>query len=188
MVQSKVYGQYVNQGTKSGDTQTGVTDWEMMMAKRAVSNGTLRFTLMTSIEPLTLGGSGYPLLLQTGGTYQHAFLHDRQHPHNAMMELSAAYDYPIADRVVVSVYAAAVGEPASGPVASMHRPSAESDPLARIVHHWQDASHQSFGVFTLGVNTRTLKFEASAFNPREPDEHHLFMDYRGARLDSYSGR
>ena len=187
-LQTKAYTQYVNQGTKRGDTQFGVTDWEMLMAMRPIKRGSLRLTLMTTIEPLTLGGSGYPLLLQTGGTYEHAFLHDRQHPHNAMMELSAAYEYPIANRVALSLYTAAVGEPAIGPVASMHRPSAASDPLAPLGHHWQDASHQSFGVVTWGINTRTLKLEGSAFNPREPDEHHLFMDYRGARLDSYSGR
>ena len=187
-LQAKVYGQYVNQHTKRGDTQAGVTDWEMLMAMRSIGRGQLRLNLMTTLEPLTIGGSGYPLLLQTGGTYQHSFLHDRQHPHNAMMEVSAAFDQPIANVAAFSVYAAAVGEPAIGPVASMHRPSAENDPLAPIGHHWQDASHQSFGVFTLGVNTRTIKLEASLFNPREPDEHHLFMDYRGAKLDSYAGR
>lgn len=187
-LQGKAYLQYVNQSTRRGDTQLAITDWEMLMAMRSVGQGQLRFNLMTTIEPLTLGGNGYPLLFQTGGTYQHAFLHDRQHPHNAMMELSAAFEHPIANAASISVYAAAVGEPAAGPVASMHRPSAENDPLAPIGHHWQDASHQSFGVITLGVNTRTLKLEGSIFNPREPDEHHLFMDYRDARLDAYSTR
>ncbi|MBC8086118.1 MAG: hypothetical protein H7Z40_02550, partial [Phycisphaerae bacterium] len=43
-------------------------------------------------------------------------------------------------------------------------------------------------VLTLGLGTQQLKLEASAFNSREADEHHLFMDYRGARLDSYAGR
>lgn len=187
-LQAKAYGQYVNQSTKRGDTQLGLTDWEMLMAMRSIGSGQLRLNLMTTVEPLTLGGNGYPLLLQTGGTYEHAFMHDRQHPHNAMMELSAAFEQPIANFAAVSMYAAAVGEPAIGPVASMHRPSAENDPLAPIGHHWQDASHQSFGVLTFGVNTRTLKLEGSLFNPREPDEHHLFMDYRGAKLDSYAGR
>jgi hypothetical protein len=70
----------------------------------------------------------------------------------------------------------------------MHRPSAEDDPMAPLGHHWQDAAHQSFGVVTLGLNTRTVKLEGSLFNPREPDENHLVVDYRGAKLDSYSGR
>ena len=77
---------------------------------------------------------------------------------------------------------------AVGPAAHMHRPSAQNDPLAPIGHHWQDASHQTFGVLTLGMGTQQFKLEGSAFNSREADEHHLFMDYRGARLDSYSGR
>ncbi|MEO7997840.1 MAG: hypothetical protein ABI852_10370 [Gemmatimonadaceae bacterium] len=187
-LQGKAYGQYVNQSTKRGDTQFGITDWGMLMAMRSVGTGQFRFNLMTTIEPLTIGGSGYPLLLQTGGTYQHSPLHDRQHPHDAVMELATSFEQPIANTLSLSAYAAAVGEPAIGPVASMHRPSAENDPLAPIGHHWQDASHQSFGVLTVGVNTRTLKLEGSLFNPREPDEHHLFMDYRGAKLDSYAGR
>jgi hypothetical protein len=55
-------------------------------------------------------------------------------------------------------------------------------------HHWQDASHGSFGVVTLGLNTRTVKLEGSLFNPREADENHLIVDYRGAKLDAYAGR
>src|SRR2546425_2506544 len=39
---------------------------------------------------------------------------------------------------------APVGEPAVGPVAFPHRPSAADDPLAPISHHWQDATHITF--------------------------------------------
>jgi hypothetical protein len=68
----------------------------------------------------------------------------------------------------------------------MHRPSAQSDPLATLAHHWQDVTHISYGVVTTGVYSRTLKLEASVFNGREPDEHRANFDF-GA-LDSYSGR
>ena len=182
------FGQYDHQLTQRGDTQFGVTDWEMLMAMRAASGGLLHLHAMTSIEPVVLGGGGYPLLLQTGGTYQHSFLHDRQHPHDALMELSALYEHTLTSQLAWSTYAAAVGEPALGPVAYMHRPSAEHDPFAPLGHHWQDAAHQSFGVVTFGLNTKSVKLEGSLFNPREPDEHHLIVDYRGAKLDSYAGR
>lgn len=184
---ARAFVQYVDQGTRRGDRQLGVTDWEMLTALRDVAGGRLQFSAMTTLEPFTLGGGGYPLLLQTGRTYRHAYLHDRQHPHAALMELSAQYTRPIG-ALSAFVYAGAVGEPALGPPAAMHRPSAENDPMAPLGHHWQDASHQSFGVVTAGVSSKYLKLEASAFNPRETDEDHPFVDYRGAALDSYSGR
>jgi hypothetical protein len=115
--------------------------------------------------------------------YQHSVLHDRQHPHDALVELSTQYVIRF-----VSAYVAAVGEPALGPQTYMHRLSAQNDPFAPLGHHWQDATHQSFGVATLSVHAHSVKLEGSIFNPREPDDAHLFADYRGARLDSYSGR
>jgi hypothetical protein len=84
------------------------------------------------------------------------------------------------------VYAAPSGEPALGPVAFMHRPSAMDVPTANITHHWQDATHISFGVLTGGVFTRWARLEGSVFNGREPDEHRWNID--PIRLDSYSGR
>ena len=63
-----------------------------------------------------------------------------------------------------------------------------NDPLAPIGHHWQDGTHITFGVATLGVFTPAAKLEASIFNGREPDERRTNFDYAGRRLDSYSAR
>src|SRR5665213_3799234 len=60
------------------------------------------------------------------------------------------------------------------------------NPMVPIGHHWQDASHESFGVATAGVFTRRWKFEASMFNGRDPDENRWNFDLN--TLDSYSGR
>jgi hypothetical protein len=68
----------------------------------------------------------------------------------------------------------------------MHRPSAQNDPFSPLGHHWQDATHVSFGVVTAGLFTRTWQLEGSVFNGREPDEHR--WDFDPIRLDSYSGR
>jgi hypothetical protein len=84
------------------------------------------------------------------------------------------------------LYAAPVGEPALGPVAYPHRPSAAGDPFAVLGHHWQDATHVSFGVATAGLFTHNVKLEGSIFNGREPDETRTNFDFR--TLDSYSGR
>lgn len=188
MIQGSAAVQYDQQFTKRGDRQLGAGDWEMFMAMRNAGRGLLHLRVMTTLEPFLIRDGGYPQLLQSGGTYRHAPLRDRKHPHNALIELASLFESPVTKRVAASVYVAAVGEPALGPVAFMHRPSAQSDPLAPIGHHWQDASHQSFGVVTAGINTRSIKLEASVFNPRESDENHPIIDYRDARLDAYAGR
>jgi hypothetical protein len=186
MLHGVAFGQYDYQGTKRGDSQLGVVDWEMLMAMRSVGTGKLHLHGMVSLEPITLGGRGYPLLLQTGESYKGEPLHDRQHPHDAFMELAAMFQQPIGRNLAIELYGGLAGEPALGPVAFMHRPSAQSDPLAPLGHHWQDATHISFGVLTAGLYSRTWKIETSAFNGREPNENRWNLDLR--RLDSYSGR
>jgi hypothetical protein len=143
---------------------------------------------MLSAEPWTVGSAGYPLLLQTGESYRGAPLHDRQHPHNLFMELAGLYEHAVTDRVGLSLYVAPVGEPAIGPVAFPHRPSAMNDPTAPIAHHWQDATHITFGVLTAGIFTHSVRLEGSLFNGREPDENRTNFDYSGRRLDSWAGR
>lgn len=186
MLHGVVFGQYDYQGSKRGDSQLGLVDWEMLMAMRPIGSGLLHLHAMASLEPLTLGARGYPLVLQTGESYKGEPLHDRQHPHDALMELAAMFQHPVSRNVAVELYGGIAGEPALGPVAFMHRPSAQSDPLAPLGHHWQDATHISFGVVTAGLYSRSWKIEGSAFNGREPDENRWNLDMR--KLDSYSAR
>jgi hypothetical protein len=68
----------------------------------------------------------------------------------------------------------------------MHRPIAYDFAAAPIGHHWQDATHITFGVLTAGVASSKLKLEASMFTGREPNEARYNFD--PARLDSHSGR
>ena len=84
-------------------------------------------------------------------SYQGQPVHDRQHPHDFLMELGVLYERAVTSSVGVSLFAAPSGEPALGPVAFMHRPSAMDNPFAPLGHHWQDATHVSFGVLTGGV-------------------------------------
>lgn len=186
MLHGAAFAQFDDQGSKRGDSQLGVVDWEMLMAMHKLGTGLLHLHGMFSLEPATIGSKGYPLLLQTGESYKGQPLHDRQHPHDAFMELAAIFQQPIASNLAVEAYAGLAGEPALGPVAFMHRPSAQNDPLAPLGHHWQDATHISFGVTTLGVYSRLWKLEGSWFNGREPDENRWNFDL--GRFDSYSGR
>jgi len=177
---------YDHQGTTRGDDQFGSTNWAMLMAMHPVGAGMLHLHGMLSAEPFTVGARGYPLLLQTGESYQGAPLVDRQHPHDLFMELSARYEAPVSRTVGMSLFAAPVGEPAIGPVAYMHRPSAQNDPFAPLGHHWQDATHITFGVITVGVFTRTVQLEGTLFQGREPDDDRYDFDF--GSLDSYGGR
>ena len=188
MMMGSLFVQQVIQDGPRGDKQFGSINWGMLNAMRPLGAGRLQLRAMASLDAFTVGGSGYPLLLQTGESYNGEPLHDRQHPHDMLMEIAAIYERALSPGVGLQLYGAAAGEPALGPVAFPHRPAAAADPLATIAHHWQDASHVSFGVATMGVYTKHVKLEGSAFNGREPDDMRTNIDWNGASLDSYSGR
>jgi len=159
----------------------------MAMAQRGLGGGS-SFTVRTmlSAEPFTMEAAGYPLTAQSGETFDGEPIHDRQHPHDLFMELAAMFDVPLGAGAGLQLYAAPSGEPALGPVAFPHRVSAQSNPLAPLGHHWEDSTHVSFGVATLGLYNRVVKVEGSAFNGREPDEKRLDIEYPG--IDSWSTR
>ncbi|HEV8336560.1 MAG TPA: hypothetical protein VGR67_09105 [Candidatus Polarisedimenticolia bacterium] len=186
MAHENFFAGYDYQGSDRGDSEWTAPNWGMLMEKRSVGRGELMFRQMLSLDPVTMGSNGYPLLLQTGESLRGLPLHDRQHPHDLFMEIAAVYTHPLSESMAFQLYLAPAGEPALGPVAFPHRLSAASDPLASLSHHWQDSSHISFGVLTAGLMTRKLKLESSWFNGREPDEHRYDFDLR--RPDSYSGR
>jgi hypothetical protein len=189
MLHGVAYLAWNDQRGPRGDSQLSLIDWEMLMAMRPLAGGILHLHAMTSLEPFVLGGRGYPLLLQTGERWRGEPLHDRQHPHDLVMEAAAMYERIIAPGLAATVYVAPVGEPAAGPVAYMHRPSSDGDPFAPLGHHWQDATHITYGVVTAGLGTRRVKVEGSLFNGREPDENRTDFDWEGAPLlDSWSAR
>src|SRR3989475_9087069 len=80
------------------------------------------------------------------------------------------------------------GEPAVGPAAFPHRPSASDDPLAPLAHHWQDGTHITFGVLTAGVFTPPTKLEASVFNGREPGENPTNFHFTRRALHFFNAR
>jgi hypothetical protein len=186
MLHGFAFLQYNEQSGPRGDRQFGSLNWAMLMASRMVGNGHLQLRTMLSLDPWSVTARGYPLLAQVGETYLDAPLRDRQHPHDFWMEVGALYERPIRRDLGFSLYAAPSGEPALGPVAFMHRPSAMDDPIAPLGHHWHDATHITYGVLTTGLFTRRWKLEGSYFNGREPDEDRFYID--PIRLDSYSGR
>jgi hypothetical protein len=186
MLHGFVFAQYIDQRGARGDDQFGSLNWGMVMASRPLAGGRFQARTMLSLDPATVTNRGYPLLLQSGETVDGRPLHDRQHPHDFLMEVAMLYERPVGERLGLSLYAAPSGEPALGPVAFMHRPSAMDNPFAPLGHHWQDATHISFGVVTGGIFTRNWKLEGSIFNGREPNEER--WDFDRMKLDSYSAR
>ena len=190
MVHGNIFVRYNNQdignkGTR-GDEKIDAPNWFMAMGQRRVGQkGLFHFNAMFSLDPL-FGGDGYPLLFQTGETYNDKPLVDRQHPHNLFSELSIAYTQSFTKDIDAFVYLAYPGEPALGPVAFMHRPSSLNNLDSPLGHHWQDATHITFGVATVGFRYKIFKLDASLFTGREPGEARYGFDE--PKFDSYSYR
>jgi hypothetical protein len=139
-----------------------------------------------SLEPATVAPEGSPLLFQRGETYGGTLLIDRQHAHDLLGQIAAAWSRPIGKRQSVRLYAAVRGEPAVGPVAYPHRLSASENPSAPLAHHNLDSTHISDDVLSAGWSAPYVTVEGSLFHGKEPDEERWDLD-QGA-LDSYAGR
>lgn len=188
MFHGNTFAQFLHEGGEEHrrSRQAGSINWVMGMARRPLGAGRIGVRGMASLEPWTIPGCGYPDLLATGETCDGDTIHDRQHPHDLFMELAVEYDRPLTASTRLQLYGGPAGEPALGPVAFPHRPSAMPNPIAPIGHHWLDATHITYGVATAALYGTRWKAEASLFNGREPDEDRLDLDL--AALKSYSGR
>ena len=192
MLHYAVYLRYTSQNANNSDgrgrgRQFGAPNWVMGMAQRKVGQrGLFQARAMLSLDPLTVGNGGYPLLFQTGETYRGQPLIDKQHPHDLVSELSVSYAHAFSKDIDFYGYVGYPGEPAVGPPAFMHRISAFNNPDAPLGHHWQDATHILFGVATVGFRYKWVKIEGSTFKGREPDENRF--DFDKPKFDSYSYR
>ncbi len=169
-----------------GASRLSAPNWAMGMLQRPAGTGALTLRAMVSLDRLTEGKAGYPLLFQTGESVGTRALVDEQHPHDLVSELSATLSQRVGRAGAVFGYVGYPGEPALGPTAFMHRPSAMHLPDSPLGHHWQDATHIVFGVATLGASAGPFKIDASLFTGREPDDNRVAFDR--PRFDSYSAR
>ena len=149
MLHGAIFPRYTNVSTRRGDDRIDAPNWFMGMYSHPLGNNAqFGSRLMMSLDPLTEQGRGYPLLFQTGESWNGEALHDRQHPHDLFDELSFSLSQKFEHDLSAYIYFGYPGEPALGPPAFMHRPSAMDDPDAPISHHWQDSTHITFGVAT----------------------------------------
>jgi hypothetical protein len=175
-----------SQGGERGGGKFFSTNWVMPMAQRQLGPGELTLRAMLSLEPATVTGREYPLLFQQGETAYGKPIVDGQHPHDFFMELGLLYDWHIAEKTLLSLYVAPVGDPAIGPTAYPHRASAAEDPLAALGHHQEDSTHISDDVITVGLARSIFRLEASGFHGREPNEHR--WEIQQGTIDSWSTR
>lgn len=185
MVHGAATAFYTDQSGPRGDKGAYVASMMMIDADRRTDWGGVQLRAMLSLDPL-MGKRGYPILFATGETANGIPLVDRQHPHDAFMELSARVDGDLAPGLKGFLYGGPVAEPALGPAAFMHRRSSRYNPEAPITHHWFDSTHVTFGVLTAGLAGKTWQIEGSAFRGAEPDEAR--WDIETPRLDSWSAR
>lgn len=175
-----------NESTRGGDHFDAPSMFMFMWSHQFDQKNLFSFISMVSFDPFLVGGAGYPLLFQTGESYKGVPLVDTQHPHDLFAELAVNYTHSFSKDIDLNAYFGYPGEPAVGPVVFMHRLSAMSNPDAPLGHHWQDATHITFGVGTLGFRYKVVKVEGSIFTGREPNENRY--DFDRMRFDSYSYR
>ena len=154
------------------------------MLSRDVGKSSSRSTSMFSLDPATVGKSGYREIFQVGEALDGQPLIDHQHPHDLFMQLAAR----LADSVTDTTGSPS---PADPPASRLSVPSPSCiarRPLRIRLRRWPshfDSTHIAFGVVTAAVDHGPCDQE-SVFNGREPDENRWDFDF-GA-LDSVSGR
>ncbi len=177
----------VSASGKGGRSRVDAPSMFMAMYSKPIGESSqIGFRGMFSLDPVIQRGYGYPLLYQSGEQFRGEPIHDRQHPHDLISELAVTFSHKFDDKKSFYLYAGYPGEPALGPPMYLHRTSGMNNPDAPIGHHWQDATHITYGVVTAGFSFGKAKIEASAFNGTEPNENRYNFDK--PRLNSFSGR
>jgi hypothetical protein len=187
MYDGVLFATYSNITGPRGGEEFVSTDWVMGMASRLAGPGRLTLTGMLSLDDATTPSRGYREIFQTGETFGFIPIVDHQHPHDFLMQASVAWRLPLTDTTGITFAGAPVGEPALGPVAFMHRPSAAENSVAPLSHHTQDSTHIAMGVISVAVDRGPWVFESSVFQSGEPDDNRWDLVDFGP-LDSWSAR
>src|SRR5260370_9074643 len=112
----RILPRYTDVTTRRGDDRFEAPNWIMAMYSHPFSDTTqIGGRLMMSLDPLTEGGRGYPLLLQSGESWPDQPLHDRQHPHDLFDEPSISLSQKFPHHLSTYLYFAYPAEPALGP-------------------------------------------------------------------------
>ena len=188
MVHAFAFLTYNHQAGPSGDQDFESQNHFMLVAMRRWAGGKLSLLGTFSLEPATIPAQGSPELFQRGETYKGLLLIDRQHPHDFIVQLAAAWERTLGEAggARLRLELAPVGEPALGPTAFPHRLSASENPQAPLSHHNQDSTHIAYDVVSAGLTAGIVSLEGSGFHGAEPDENR--WNIQAGKIDSYSGR
>ena len=127
MFHGTLFGQYIYEPGDVHRTggfanhQASSANWGMVMARRPAGGGRVGVRAMLSAEPWTVSDCGFINFFATGEMCGGDTIHDRQHPHDLFMELSADYVRPIGNSAGWQIYGGLSGEPALGPPGYPHR-------------------------------------------------------------------
>ena len=141
---------------------------------------------MFSLEPATITGGRYPLLFQTGETAYGNPIVDGQHPHNLIMGLGFHYAHALGEDTMLELYFAPSATLRSDLSPIRIEPPPPNCRRRRVSHHWQDSTHISDEVVTVGVRYKKVKLEASGFYGSEPGENRWIIE--AGPINSWSAR
>jgi hypothetical protein len=181
-----VFGVFNRQGGPRGGEESFVPNWWMGMLMRERGRHQFGLNAMLSLDPASVGKSGYREIFQAGEALDGKPLVDRQHPHDLFMQLAASWRTALRSDTSLVVAGGPVGEPTLGPVAFMHRPSAAGLVMAPLGHHTFDSTHLSFGVVSASLEHGRWSLEGSIFDGREPDDSR--WDVETGAFDSIAAR
>jgi hypothetical protein len=170
--QFNVFGVFSDVPGPRGIEQFAAPNMFMLDAGRALgSRQFLNLDLMGTTELWTYPARGYPELLQIGEERSDGSPYiDAQHPHSSpIMGLTLSDMIALGSSNTLKLFFAPRGESTDGPIAYMHRDSAQDDPDAPLGHHvGQDVGHISSTVLGAQLTLGPITVEASAFNGEEP--------------------
>ncbi len=189
MLHGAAMPRYDNVGSKRGGRQFDAPNWFMAMFGHPLSGSSqLGLRAMISLDPLTEGGHGYPLLYQSGETWHGQPLRDRQHPHD-LFERAFRHLFHQGFQGPLRLSLSRLPRRAGAWPAHVHAPldrlrsrrRSHRPPLGR--RHARHIRRRD----TSAMRSRTdLKLEGSSFTGREPDENRYNFDR--PRFDSQSVR
>lgn len=140
-----------------------------------------------SLEPFTIADNdGYPQLLQYVSAESGGPLIDRMRPQDFIGEAALHAGWRPSSSTLISVYVAAVGDPALGAAPYALRASGVDFAEAPFAYDVQEPFHDSTRVVTLGFASRVLTIEGSVFHDAVTFGDHTEID--DGDIDSRSVR
>lgn len=165
MVHGSLFGQFLYESGNRHRTggfssnQISSVNWAVVMGRRAVGVGRIGFRVMGSAEPWTVGDCGFINLLANGEMCEGDTIHDRQHPHDAIMELAVEYDRPLRGSLRLQTYAGPGGR--AGPGTGRHRSLGSDKKLASTIAYGVNANREVIPGGSVYLVTHAALAEAS---------------------------